>query len=210
MTKRLLIYGDSNSYGTAPQQHLASRPVHPPGARWGDVLASGLGEDWDVVIEGLPGRTTVLDDPVEGAFRNGLTVLPAILHSHEPIDVLAICLGTNDQKHVFGRNAQDIALCVARLVREARLSGTVGVTLAIAPPPLRPAGDFAEMFSGAEERGEGLPDRMARFAGAEGAAFFDAGTVIEVDPLDGIHWSESAHDKLGRALIEVVKELVKP
>ncbi|MXY32724.1 MAG: hypothetical protein F4Y60_01265, partial [Boseongicola sp. SB0664_bin_43] len=113
MTKRLLVYGDSNSFGTAPQGHLASRPVHPPGARWGDVLASGLGADWDVVIEGLPGRTTVLDDPVEGAFRNGLTVLPAILHSHEPIDVLAICLGTNDQKHAFGRNAQDIALCVA-------------------------------------------------------------------------------------------------
>ena len=210
MTRRLLIYGDSNSFGTAPQKHLASRPVHPPGARWGDVLAAGLGADWDVVVEGLPGRTTVLDDPVEGAFRNGLTVLPAILHSHEPIDVLAICLGTNDQKHAFGLNAQDIALCVARLVREARLSGAVGMTLAIAPPPLRPAGDFAEMFSGAEQRGEGLSDRMERFAGEEGAAFFDAGTVIDVDSLDGIHWSESAHGKLGRALIDVVKGLVEP
>ena len=167
MTKRLLIYGDSNSFGTAPQKHLAERPVHPPGARWGDVLASGLGKDWDVVIEGLPGRTTVLDDPFDGAFRNGLTVLPAIVHSHEPIDVLAICLGTNDLKHAFGLNAQDIALCFARLVREARLSGAVGVTLAIAPPPLRPAGDFAEMFSGAEARGEGLPDRIERFAGEE-------------------------------------------
>ncbi len=210
MTKRLLIYGDSNSFGTAPQGHLASRPVHPPRARWGDVLASGLGEDWDVVIEGLPGRTTVLDDPVEGAFRNGLTVLPAILHSHEPIDVLAICLGTNDQKHAFGLNAQDVALCVARLVREARLSGAVGVTLAIAPPPLRPAGDFAEMFSGAEARGAGLSEQIERFAGEEGAAFFDAGTVIDVDPLDGIHWNEAAHGKLGRALIDVVKGLVEP
>ena len=210
MTKRLLIYGDSNSFGTAPMEDLVSRPVHPPGARWGDVLASGLGKDWDVVIEGLPGRTTVLDDPVDGFFRNGLTVLPAILHSHEPIDVLAICLGTNDQKHAFGLNAQDIALCVARLVREARLSGAVGLTLAIAPPPLRPAGDFAEMFSGAEARGEGLSERIQRFAGEEGASFFDAGTVIEVDPLDGIHWSKSAHGKLGRALIDVVKGLVLP
>ena len=210
MTKRLLIYGDSNSFGTAPQEQLASRPVHPLGARWGQALASGLGEDWDVLIEGLPGRTAALDDPVEGAFRNGLTVLPAILHSHEPIDVLAICLGTNDQKHRFGLNAQDVALCIARLVREARLSGAVGTTLVIAPPPLRPAGDFAEMFSGAEARGEGLSDRIGRFAGEEGAAFFDAGTVIEVDPLDGIHWSESAHGKLGRALIDVVKGLVEP
>ena len=210
MTKRLLIYGDSNSFGTAPQEHLASRPVHPPGARWSDMLASGLGKDWYVVIEGLPARTAVLDDPVEGTFRNGLTVLHAILHSHEPIDVRAICLGTNDLKHAFGLNAQDIAPCVGRLVREARLSGTICATLVIAPPRLQPAGDYAELFSGAEARWEGLSARIERFAGEEGAAFFDAGTVIEVDRLDGIHWSESAHGKLGRVLIDVVMGLVEP
>ena len=30
--------------------------------------------------------------------------------------------------------------------------------------------------------------------------------MIEVDALDGIHWSESAHGKLGRALVNVVKD----
>ncbi len=203
--RRLLIYGDSNTFGTAPMPKLGADSVHTRGSRWGDILAEELGDHWDVVIEGLGGRTAVLDDPIEGAFRNGLTVLPAILHSHKPIDLLVICLGTNDQKHRFGLLAKDVALGLARLAREANATGTVGKVLLIAPPPLKECGDFADMFRGAVERGAGLADQVARFAAQEGAAFFDAGTVIAVDEADGIHWSAEAHAALGHAVAGVVR-----
>ena len=49
--------------------------------------------DWEVIAEGHPGRTTVHDDPVEGAHRNGLTVLPSLLESHRPIDAVILMLG---------------------------------------------------------------------------------------------------------------------
>ena len=205
--RRVLIYGDSNSFGTAPMQSLMDDGVIPRGARWGDVLARGLGDGWEVLIEGLPGRTTVFDDPIEGAYRNGLTVLPAILHSHKPIDHLLICLGANDQKHRFQLRAEDVALGVARLVREARLSDTVGKVLVICPPPVKLSGPLAEMFDGIDDRSAGLSDMMEVHARAEGAAFFDAGSVIEVDPIDGVHWSEAAHRRLGAALVEVVRTL---
>ncbi|MDJ0638782.1 MAG: SGNH/GDSL hydrolase family protein [Paracoccaceae bacterium] len=204
---RILIYGDSNTFGTGPMGSLQADPVLPPGARWGDVLAGSLGEGWHVVIEGLPGRTTVFDDPVEGAYRNGLTVLPAILHSHRPIDLLVICLGTNDQKQRFGLGAQDIALGLARLTREALASGTVARVLLVAPPPVRERGDLAGIFQGAEVRCGGLAAEIARFAEVEGAAFFDAGSVISVDELDGVHWSAASHEDLGLALVDVVKGL---
>ncbi|MEL7149849.1 MAG: SGNH/GDSL hydrolase family protein [Pseudomonadota bacterium] len=205
---RVLIYGDSNSFGTAPMAALGVDAVHPAGVRWGDVMARALGADWSVVIEGLPGRTTVHDDPIEGAYRNGLKVLPAILHSHKPIDILVICLGTNDQKQRFGLLAEDVALGLARLAREAFASGTVAQVLLVAPPPLRERGDFKDMFRGAEARGAGLAGHVARFAPAEGAGFFDAGSVIEVDPLDGIHWSAEAHGVLGAALADRVREMI--
>ncbi len=204
---RVLLYGDSNTCGIGPMPTLGADVVHAPGVRWGDVLARALGARWEVVIEGLPGRTTVHDDPIEGAYRNGLTVLPAILHSHRPIDVLVICLGTNDQKARFGLQGQDVALGVARLAREALASGVVAKVLVVAPPPVRECGDFAEMFAGAETRCAGLAAQMARFAAEEGAAFFDAGSVIAVDLSDGIHWSAEAHAILGEALADVVKEL---
>ena len=205
--RRVLIYGDSNSFGTAPMQQLSDDGVIPKGARWGDVLANGLGQGWDVLIEGLPGRTSVFDDPIEGAYRNGLTVLPAILHSHKPIDHLLICLGTNDQKHRFGLGAQDVALGVARLVRAAFGTGTVASVLVICPPPLKLRGDLGAMFAGIEMRSVGLADMIERFSKEEGAGFFDAGEVIEVDEADGIHWNAEAHGKLGEALVDVVKSL---
>ncbi|MEO0918392.1 MAG: GDSL-type esterase/lipase family protein, partial [Pseudomonadota bacterium] len=204
---RLLIYGDSNTFGIGPMAFLGDDVVHPRGARWGDVAARLLGDGWEVVTEGLPGRTTVHDDPIEGAYRNGLTVLPAILQSHRPIDILVICLGTNDHKLRFGLRAEDVALGLARLAREAMASGVVGQVLLVAPPAVKERGDFAEMFAGAEARGAGLADHVARFARQEGAAFLDAGQVIAVDETDGIHWSLDAHAALGAALADTVRSL---
>ncbi|MDA9865521.1 hypothetical protein N9C96_02470 [bacterium] len=74
LMRKVLIYGDSNSFGTAPTPRLGDECVHAPGVRWGDVAAVALGDSWQIITEGLPGRTAVLDDPVEGAYKNGLTV----------------------------------------------------------------------------------------------------------------------------------------
>ena len=206
---RILIYGDSNSFGTAATASLQDDPVLPRGARWGDVLGRELGDGFDIVIEGLPGRTSVHDDPIEGAYRNGLRPLRAILESHKPIDLLIICLGTNDAKHRFGLTPIDIALGVARLTREAMALGIVGRALVVCPPPVKETGDLGAIFEGAEARCVGLPDLMARFAGETGADFFDAGQVISVDPVDGVHWDSDAHAALAEALAPKVREVLQ-
>ncbi|MDA8586780.1 GDSL-type esterase/lipase family protein [Rhodobacteraceae bacterium] len=204
MTKRALIYGDSNTFGSMAMPKLGAGGIFPKGERWGDVLAAGLGADWDVVIEGLGGRTSAFDDPIEGEFRNGLRILPAIIYSHRPIDLLIVALGTNDQKHRFGLRAEDVALGIARVVREALATGEVRQALVIAPPPLMCVGAFAEIFAGIDVRSIGLAQQIEAKARDLGAAFFDAGAVISVDPVDGIHWTGQAHQDLGHAMIDVV------
>ena len=39
-------------------------------------------------------------------------------------------------------------------------------------------------------------------------AFFDAGSVITSSELDGIHFEGSEHEKLGRAIADVVRSLL--
>ena len=73
------------------------------------MLAAELGAGWLVREEGLPGRTTVYPDPVAGVHKNGFAVLPAILESHRPIDVVVLMLGTNDLKHRFQAPVVEIA-----------------------------------------------------------------------------------------------------
>ncbi|MEL6571654.1 MAG: SGNH/GDSL hydrolase family protein [Pseudomonadota bacterium] len=209
MTRRILCYGDSNTFGTGPMENLGADPIHPKDVRWAGVMAAALGDGYDVVVEGLPGRTTVFDDPVEGEYRNGLRSLQAILESHRPIDLMILMLGTNDLKQRFGLGPQDVALGVQRLLRSAAALGVVGRFLVVCPPAVREAGDLAEVFRGAAARAAGLPDQMERFARENGAAFFDAGQVITVDPMDGVHFSADSHRLLGTALTAVVQDLTE-
>lgn len=204
---RVLAYGDSNTYGTLPSARLGESEVLPKGHRWADHMGATLGDDWEVIVEGLPGRTTVFDDPKEGAFRNGLTVLPAILYSHAPIDVLVVCLGTNDQQSQFGLGAADVALCLARLLRDPSVAETCGAALAICPPPLLERGEAALLFQGVEARVDDLWPAVERWVPETGAKLFRAGDVIAVDGLDGIHWDAAAHQALGKAAAPVVADL---
>ena len=66
---------------------------------------------------------------------------------------------------------------------------------------------LAEIFAGAEARSAGLAEAMRQQAEAWGTGFFDAGSVIASDPLDGVHFGEGAHGVLGLAMARKVAEL---
>jgi lysophospholipase L1-like esterase len=182
----------------------------PPDARWPNIMATALGPGYEVIAEGHPGRTTLHDDPVEGAHRNGLRVLPAILESHAPIDLVILMLGTNDLKTRFAVTAADIAQSMGRLVDGVRASGTApdgrapGV-LVVVPPPILEVGELGEMFQGGAVKSRGLSAACAVMAARRDVAVFDAGAVIAVSPLDGIHYEAEAQRALGRALAEAVR-----
>ena len=56
--------------------------------------------EYEIIEEGLNGRTTVWDDPIEG-FKNGSLQLPPCLESQKPLDLVVLMLGTNDLKARF-------------------------------------------------------------------------------------------------------------
>jgi lysophospholipase L1-like esterase len=209
MRRTVLLFGDSNTHGTCPMAGLGDVLRFDEATRWPGVLAARLGPAWRVIDEGQPGRTTVHDDPLEGPHKNGLRVLPALLESHRPLDLVVIKLGTNDLKARFAVTAQDIALAVEKLVLAVRGAGA-GPGLAapavavIAPPPILEAGCLAEMFAGGAAKSRALGARLAEVATRQGVAFLDAGAVIAVDPLDGIHYAAAAHAALGQAVADLI------
>ncbi|MGQ0567784.1 MAG: SGNH/GDSL hydrolase family protein [Gemmobacter sp.] len=206
MTRTLLIYGDSNSHGTPPMPHLDFVGRHAPPDRWPGVLAADL-PDWTVIAEGLPGRSTVHDDPLEGAHKNGLTILPAILETHTPLDLVIVKLGTNDLKARYALPAQDIAFGAGRLIDCIRHLEPAAKVLLIAPPPVTESGCLAEMFGGGAAKSARFAALYAAEAQRKGAAFLDAGAHIAVDPVDGIHYDAPAHHRLGRAVAAAIRRL---
>ncbi|MEJ6394341.1 SGNH/GDSL hydrolase family protein [Gymnodinialimonas sp. 2305UL16-5] len=204
----ILIYGDSNTHGTGPLERLGTSLRHPPGDRWPDAMAAALGDGFDVIAEGLPGRTTVHDDPVEGGNRNGMTVLPAILLSHVPLDLVVLMLGTNDLKQRFSVSAYEIARSVERLAVETRALVPGVRVLVLAPVPVQEAGCLVDVFAGAEARQIGLEAQMHAAADRAGAAFLAAGDHAQVSPVDGVHWAPETHRAFGATMADHVRALV--
>ncbi|WP_225029192.1 SGNH/GDSL hydrolase family protein [Xinfangfangia pollutisoli] len=209
--RSLLCYGDSNTHGTRPMTSLAGNGRFPRDQRWTTRLA-GLLPDWEVIAEGHPGRTVLHDDPVEGAHRNGMRVLPAILESHKPIDLVLLMLGTNDLKQRFSVSAMDIALSLEAMIRFIRRSetgpgGAAPQVLLVAPPPILETGCLAEIFAGGAAKSQGLAARIATVAQRQGVGFLDAGQVVSVSPVDGIHYEPEAQPALAQAFAEAIRGL---
>lgn len=196
-----MCYGDSNTWGSDPE----TGERFGPDVRWPGVLRHELGDGYWVIEEGLSGRTTVRDDPIEGVHKNGRTYLRACLESHKPLDLVAIMLGTNDLKERFGASASDIAQGAASLAEEILYSGCgpengAPEVLLISPPPVGKLTDMAEMFEGAEEKSARFAGHYQRFAEQSGCGFLDAGAVIASSDVDGIHLEADEHRKLGEVV----------
>ena len=209
MTRVVLCFGDSNTHGTMPLPDLETSGRFDHAARWPSVMGGVLGAGWEVINEGHPGRTTVHDDPTEGEHRNGVRVLPALLESHKPLDLVIIKLGTNDLKGCFSVSAADIAFSLERLVRiirnaDAGPDAAAPAILVVAPPPILEVGCLAEMFEGGAAKSLGLAAAIQKMTSRVNAGFFDAGSVIAVSPVDGIHYEAAAQVALGRAMAGAV------
>jgi lysophospholipase L1-like esterase len=198
--KTILCYGDSNTWGYDP----ATQDRFPRDVRWTGVLRNELGDQYIVIEEGLNGRTTVWDDPIEG-YKNGKEYLIPCLESHRPLDLVVIMLGTNDLKMRFSVPTFDIANSAGVLVDIVRSSaagpdGRPPRVLLIAPPPLARLTDFADMFEGATPKALTFAKHYRRVAEEKDCYFLDAGAVIVSSNLDGIHFEADQHAKLGLAV----------
>jgi lysophospholipase L1-like esterase len=206
--RSVLCYGDSNTWGYDP----AARRRFAAGVRWTGVLAKRLGSGYRVIEEGLNGRTTRWDDPIE-IDRNGLAYLRPCVESHNPLDLVIVMLGTNDLKRRFDLTASDIAQSAADVAATAhRFARTAddahAPVLLLAPPAVTQLTEFDEMFSGAQDKSRQFSHYYRIAAGWHGLPFFDAGSVVVPGNEDGVHLDAAQHRVLGEALSIEVQRLL--
>lgn len=212
--RTILCYGDSNTWGAIPGPFRDRFPIHVrwPGALFKLLRTAG----YRVVEAGLCGRTTVFDDPIEGAFgvdKNGLRMFSSVLASHSPVDVVVIMLGTNDLKRRFSATPTDIALGVGALVERARLSnygpglnGSPDV-LVICPPAIwEVEPGYGPLFKGGREKSQSLPTAFTRMTKMLSAPILYADDFVQSDPSDGIHLSAESHGILAQEVCRWVLE----
>ena len=205
----VMCFGDSNTWGYSP----STGQRFPRTVRWTGVLQSELGTGFLIHEEGLNGRTTVWEDPIEGD-KMGRRHLPVLLDSHAPLDLVVMMLGTNDLKKRFSAHAWDIAQGSRRARRHDRRSASGNhaaspAVLLIAPPPLGKLSTWDGMFEGGAEKSRQLGAYYREVARTRGCHFLDAADVIRSSSdLDGIHLEEKDHRALGLAVAREVKKIL--
>ena len=110
--KNVLFYGDSNTWG-----YQGDDPMHRLDAdkRYTGVVAAQF-PDVHFIEEGLCGRTICSTDPIDYG-RNGMAMLPALLATHDPLDVVVIMLGTNDSKAMYGHSPFTVSDAMDRTIK---------------------------------------------------------------------------------------------
>lgn len=218
--QNVLVFGDSITWGWVPKDPITPTTRHAEEDRWPTIMGAALGDGYNIITEGLSGRTTNIEDPTAAGLMNGADYLDSAIVSHEPLDLVVIMLGTNDTKSYLDRSPFEIGLGMGDLINIVQEGSGLGwyeyeppQILVVSPPPLGEEIDpgAAEAFEGGAEKIEQLPEIYQGIAETAGVHFFDAATVVErthVGP-DGIHLLAEGNEVLGEAVAQEVRSILE-
>jgi len=210
--KRILCYGDSNTWGAVP----GSSGRHPEEVRWTGRLQKLLGADCRIIEEGYNGRTTVFDDPAEGRL-SGLTYFGPCLDTQSPLDLVILMLGTNDMKIRFGTSPRTMAYSFGRyldVLHTTPMAGNKPEVLLVSPIRIDSSYKnnplFHDMFGeNAAETSGRLSEAYREFAETAGIRFMDAAAYAHASKADGIHMDPEEHEKLAAAMAAEIRKILE-
>lgn len=199
MEKRILCFGDSNTYGYDPRGYLGDR--YPETGRWPGILAQEPG--WEVLNCGENGREI---PHLEGALRE----VDALLDRCGRLDCFAVMLGTNDLLKEAGFTAEDatarMELLLERVLHNPRVVENRTALLLIAPPPMLPGTWVTEARM--EMQSARLGVFYLELARRLGVAFVDAGAQGVPVLFDGVHFTEEGHCVVAAAVRERLAQIL--
>ena len=208
--KRVLCFGDSNTWGyISGTDHLR----YNENERWTKLLHKKLGDQFEVIEEGLNSRTLFSDDNRPGKEgRNGFTYFKPCLDTHDKIDIIILMLGTNELKNSFDNSPQDIIDMLDKYVEfvqgyKSQIDGSSPALIVSGIPPVREATDYCSKgnkYLGASAKCAELNVLQKEHFMSKNVFYID-NTDLETG-IDGVHITKDSHEKLAIKLKNFVME----
>lgn len=204
MKQTVLCFSDSNTWGYNPKD--GSR--YPSDIRWTGVLQGLLGPSFQVIEEGLNGRTTTINE-IERPMRSAKDILPVLLESHRPLSHVILMIGTNDLKTHFQRTAQNIAddlsdLCALIGDHPMLVDQRPKLILAAPTGPDETCDQLPEWFKNTHPKWQALLTLLPGVAQNHGAQYLATETIMEMKFQDGLHWSDEQHKDFATAVLDLI------
>ena len=205
----VLCYGDSNTYGYDPE----TESRYPYEQRWTTILGKMLGDRYEVIAEGLNGRTTAYDRP-GAVWKNGAGSFVACLGTHKPVDILVLMLGTNDCNSELGLSAEQIAGGMEQLIKLAEeespgLQGYIPQIIVISPAAISEdfsGSSFADQLTDeAVKKSRDIGPLVSEVALKHLCKSIDATQSAEVSA-DCMHLTPRGHRQLAQLIYDEIKK----
>ena len=206
--KQILCFGDSNTYGLIPD----TKGRYDWEIRWTGRIGEKLKEaEYRIIEEGLCGRTTIFDDSLRPG-RRGTELLPVILESHQPIEVVILMLGTNDCKALYNATAEIIGLGIERLLDQIEKGAPGAKVLLVSPIHLGERvweeGYDPEFNEVSIQTSKNLEQVYRKIAHKRNISFLSASAYAKPSENDREHLDEEGHEKLADAIWNKLELLI--
>ena len=202
--KNILCFGDSNTYGYTPDTHTR----YDYNTRWTGILNKTVQKyGYNVIEEGLCGRTTIFSDNVRPD-RNGSEVLPSLLKNNYPLEYITIMLGTNDCKTKFNSTAEIIGDGIEILINQVKVFDSNTKILLISPIFLADGvgekGYDEEFDRNGVEVSKQLKSVYKSIADKYDCMFLAASDYAYPDDSDREHMNIEGHKSLAKAVADIL------
>ena len=214
MKKKIVFFGDSNTYGYDPRGMFGGR--YPAHVRWADRLAKEMAGDWEIVPCGLNGRCIP-------AGERAYEYVDLMLQNAGRIDVFAVMLGTNDVVLTMRPDAEAAVRRMDALLDHLKKKGWPFEILLIAPAAMaevHPGPEGCGADPAAEEQADEfgryvretrkLPARYRELAEKYAVRFADADSWNIPMAYDYTHFSEEGHRIFAERMARFMREQLMP
>lgn len=204
--KKILCYGDSNTFGFNPQ--TCGR--YDKTIRWSGILGTILPSDIKVIEEGMNNRTGFFKNP-EGLKQSGGEYLPIYLQNHNDIDICILSLGTNDAQFFYKLDELAAQTGIQNLINSIKEVNPE--TKIIIIPPVKISANilhsgFALMFNktSIEKIHEVFPV-FKQTADKNNCYYLDLNEFVQPSETDGLHYTEESHKIIAQKIADFIKNI---
>ena len=210
--KNILCFGDSNTWGYDP----ATQTRFSKDIRWTGVLQQLLGSNYNVIEEGLNGRTTNVNEKQDHGlgyfrpFRSAMDLLSVLIETNSPLDLIIVMLGTNDLKTNFNQSSEMIAKNM-RLVCESIIDNDYFHSksiILVSPTHINEESpNLLDSFIGTTQASQSFSNSYRKISDDLNLYFVDASESVKTNKIDGLHWDSKQHSDFANSLFNKIKKV---
>lgn len=200
--KKILCYGDSNTYGYNP----ADGSRFDENIRWTALLQKSLGSDYEIIEEGACDRTGFVDND-KGFLFSTQRHFPKIISKTKDVDLLILWIGSNDLQFKYDISFHQIERGLEKLILEAK--SKIKRIILIPPVILDDNvldGYFNFQFNKTSiSKSKKAGKTYKKLAQIYHCMFFDINEFTKPSSIDGLHYDKNEHKIIADKLTKFIR-----